>query len=154
MPLKSLNQFHDFRNLLIRGRNLWLRLRRGVTAPTDASISLSAQFAAGKRGHITLGDQTLVAFHTYFYTRDPLTGETRPIRVGSRCFIGGGSVIGPGVTIGDECIVAAGAVVLDDVPDRAIAAGNPARIIRREIEVGPYGRLKGADDNSRRMYTD
>jgi hypothetical protein len=152
MALKTLNQFHSFRNLLIRSRNLWLALRCGVTAPPDASISLSAEFAPGPRGHITLGDETLVAFRTYFFTRDPLTRKTRPIRIGSRCFIGGGSVVGPGVAIGDECIVAAGAVVLDDIPARSIAAGNPARVIRSDIEVGPYGRLSGADENQRLYY--
>jgi maltose O-acetyltransferase len=83
-----------------------------------------------------------VAFKTLIFTLDPLTGEDRPVRIGSRCFIGGGSLILPGVTIGDECIIGAGSVVFDDVPPRSIAGGNPARIIRSDILVGPYGRLR------------
>ena len=43
--------------------------------------------------------------------------------------IGGGAVLMPGVTIGELAMVGAGAVVLGDVPDRAIVVGNPARII-------------------------
>ena len=50
----------------------------------------------------------------------------------------------PGVTIGDESIIAAGAVVTRDVPSRSIVAGNPATIIRENIEVGPYGRFLSA----------
>lgn len=43
--------------------------------------------------------------------------------------IGGGAVILPGITIGEEAMVGAGAVVTRSVPDRAIVVGNPARII-------------------------
>jgi maltose O-acetyltransferase len=83
---------------------------------------------------------------------DVARDQHAPVRIGKRCFIGGGSVILPGVTIGNEVIVGAGAVVFDDVPDRCIVAGNPARIVRRDIAVGRFGRLAGADDNSRRLW--
>ena len=51
----------------------------------------------------------------------------------------------PGVRIGNNCIVGAGAVVTKDVPDFSIVAGNPATIIRSGIEVGRYGRFLAAD---------
>ena len=50
------------------------------------------------------------------------------IRRGAR--VGGGAVLLPGVEIGEEAFVGAGAVVLDDVPARAVVVGNPARRIR------------------------
>jgi acetyltransferase-like isoleucine patch superfamily enzyme len=50
------------------------------------------------------------------------------IRRGAR--IGGGAVLLPGIEIGEEAFVGAGAVVLDDVPPRAVVVGNPARRIR------------------------
>lgn len=50
------------------------------------------------------------------------------IRRGAR--IGGGAVLLPGIEIGEEAFVGAGAVVLRDVPPRAVVAGNPARRIR------------------------
>jgi acetyltransferase-like isoleucine patch superfamily enzyme len=50
------------------------------------------------------------------------------IRRGSR--IGGGAVLLPGIEIGEEAFVGAGAVVLHDVPARAVVVGNPARQIR------------------------
>ncbi len=54
----------------------------------------------------------------------------RPVRIGRRVWIGGGAVILPGITVGDDAIVGAGSVVTHDVPATATVAGNPARIIR------------------------
>jgi galactoside O-acetyltransferase len=53
-----------------------------------------------------------------------------PVRIGHRAWIGFNAIILRGVTIGDEAIVAAGAVVTRDVPPRSVVAGNPARVVR------------------------
>jgi len=53
-----------------------------------------------------------------------------PIRIGSHVWIGMGSIIMKGVSIEDNSIVAAGSVVLSDVPTNCIVAGNPARVVR------------------------
>lgn len=152
MALNSLNQLRRLREVLISARRRWLRARLGVDLDRSASISLSARLRPGRRGSITVGAETLIAFKTLIYSRDFLSGEDRPVKIGRRCFIGGGSVILPGVVIGDESIVGAGSVVFEDVPPRTIVGGNPARVLRRDIEVGPMGRLKGADENSRRLW--
>ncbi len=99
-----------------------------------------------------MGAESLIAFKTLLYTLDDSTGEHRPIVIGKRCFIGGSAMILPGVVIGDESIVGAGAVVMEDVPPRTIVGGNPARVLRSDIVVGKFGRLAGADDNSRRLW--
>ena len=54
----------------------------------------------------------------------------RPIHIGKRVWIGSGSIILPGVTIGDNSIVGAGSVVTKDVPANIIVAGNPAKFIK------------------------
>ena len=54
------------------------------------------------------------------------------IRRGAR--IGGGAVLLPGIEIGEEAFVGAGAVVMQDVPARAVVVGNPARVIREVPE--------------------
>jgi len=150
MP-KSLNQFHGLRNKLIA-----LRIRhlasQGVVIDPSCRISLSSRFLAKNKGDIVIGRETLVAFKSLVYSYDEATGDSRPIKIGYHCFIGAGSVICPGVTVGHSSIVAAGAVVTEDVPPTSIAAGNPARILRSGIDVGPWGRLAGADDNSRRLW--
>lgn len=152
MALKSLNQFRQLREFLMRARARWLRLILGIDVDLTIRPSFSSRFRPGRRGSISIGAKTLIAFKTLIYTRDHVTGEDRPVRIGARCFIGGGSMILPGVTIGDECIIGGGAVVFEDVPARSIVAGNPARVIRRGIEVGPFGRLSGADETSRRLW--
>lgn len=138
----NLNQFYRLRVILLRLRARWLRAVVGVDVDPTVQCSLSSRLRPGLRGGIAIGPRTLVAFKTLIYSRDPRTGEHRPVRIGSHCFIGGGATILPGVTVGDGTVVAAGAVVFDDVPPDSIAAGNPARIIRRGISAGPYGRLK------------
>jgi acetyltransferase-like isoleucine patch superfamily enzyme len=151
LALKSLNQFLGQRNAIVRLRNSWLRFRYGIELHSSVAASLSSRVISGRRGLIVVGPDTLIAFKTLIYSRDRRTGEDKPVRIGSRCFIGGGSMILPGVTIGDECIVGAGAVVFEDVPARSIVGGNPARILRSDIEVGRFGRLKGADETALRQ---
>lgn len=54
----------------------------------------------------------------------------KPVTIGDNVWIGGNSVICPGVKIGNNVVVAAGAVVTKDVPDNVVVGGNPARIIK------------------------
>lgn len=152
MAIRSLNRLRKIRNAIIALRLSWLNRTQGTRIHPTASLSLSSRFVNGRKDGIIVGERTLVAFKTLLCTNDPSFGRNGNIVIGRHCFIGGGSVIAPGVTIGDESIVGAGSVVMDDVPSRCIVGGNPARILRRDIEVGPYGRLKGADANTRAMW--
>ncbi|SIN78290.1 sugar O-acetyltransferase [Algoriphagus halophilus] len=88
---------------------------------------------------VKMGDRVLVAPHVQFYaathpTQAKARGELwefgKPITIGSDVWIGGGSIICPGVTIGDNSIVAAGSVVTKDVPPGVIVGGNPAKFIK------------------------
>jgi maltose O-acetyltransferase len=54
----------------------------------------------------------------------------RPIALGANVWLGGGAIVLPGVTIGDDTVVGAGAVVTRDLPAGVVAVGNPARIVR------------------------
>lgn len=53
----------------------------------------------------------------------------KPVSIGAYTFVGGGSCIMPGVTVGKGCVIGVGSVVTKDVPDHAIVVGAPARII-------------------------
>ncbi|GAB0173093.1 hypothetical protein NHP164001_11090 [Helicobacter trogontum] len=55
----------------------------------------------------------------------------KPIHIGNRVWIGINATICPGVTIGENSIIAAGAVVTKDVPSNVIVGGNPAKIIKK-----------------------
>ena len=61
--------------------------------------------------------------------------------IGSNCFIGVNSIIMPGVHIGNQVIIGSGSVVTKDIPDNCIAAGNPAKVIKTGITLGPLGRI-------------
>lgn len=54
----------------------------------------------------------------------------KPIKIGHNVWIGGGAIICPGVTIGDNTTIAAGSVVVKDIPANVVAGGNPCRVIR------------------------
>jgi maltose O-acetyltransferase len=53
-----------------------------------------------------------------------------PITIGDNAWFGGGVIVCPGVTVGENTVVGAGSVVTKDLPPRVFAAGNPARVIR------------------------
>jgi maltose O-acetyltransferase len=88
---------------------------------------------------ITIGDDVLFGpgVHLYAATHpiDPAVRASgpelaRPIRIGNRVWMGGGAIVCPGVTIGDEAVIGAGSVVSKSIPARVVAAGNPCRVIR------------------------
>lgn len=67
--------------------------------------------------------------------RSWIYSDNAPIIIGKNCWIGENSRICKGVVIGDGAVVAANAVVTKDVPSNSIAAGNPARIVRTDIDI-------------------
>lgn len=88
---------------------------------------------------VTFGDNVFIGPGVSIYTachpvdpaqRDKWVEWAEPVTVGSSVWIGGSAVILPGVTIGSESVVGAGAVVTKSVPARCIVAGNPARVVR------------------------
>ena len=75
--------------------------------------------------------QLLTAHHPFdAATRGTALEAGKPIVIGDHCWLGGGVIVCPGVTIGDRAVVGAGSVVTRDIPADSVAAGNPARIIR------------------------
>lgn len=54
----------------------------------------------------------------------------KPVQIGNNVWVGGNTVINPGVSIGDNVVIGSGSVIVKDIPDNVIAAGNPAKVIR------------------------
>lgn len=89
---------------------------------------------------VTIGDDVMIAPNVGIYSAthstDPVerndsgTEFGKEIKIGNRVWIGANSVICPGVTIGDEAVIAAGSVVVKDVAPRTVVGGNPARKIK------------------------
>jgi acetyltransferase-like isoleucine patch superfamily enzyme len=117
-----------------------------------SGIGHGCNFAIGKR--IAIGRRCRIAagvwmFDSPGHPSDPearraglpaTAADVRPINIGDNVWIGGRSIIHPGVTIGDNSVVSAGSVVMSDVPANAVVAGNPARAItatrRHAVERG------------------
>ena len=78
----------------------------------------------------------------------PAESEVRPVKIFDNVWLGAGSYVGPGVTVGEGSIVAAHAVVLSDVAPYTIVAGNPARKIGSLRVPGPVPAAQGGLDAS------
>lgn len=89
---------------------------------------------------VEIGEYSIIGANTLIYDSDGHTYSPergwntarlqtgRPIRIGNKCFIGTQCIILGGVTIGDNCVIAAGSVVTQDVPSGHRAYGNPAQV--------------------------
>lgn len=116
-----------------------------------AEFSLSAKFDRTFPAGVHIGAHSYVAFEARILCHDRTRGLYLHTRVGENCFIGGRSIIMPGVEIGDNCVVGAGSIVTRSVPAHSIVAGNPARVLQADIDVGEYGRFLDADANESRL---
>lgn len=142
---RGLNRLAGLRNILVDLRRGWLRRVWGMDIHPTAQFSLSAKFDRTFPIGVHVGARSYVAFDTRVLTHDRTRGLYLHTRIGRDCFIGGGCLILPGVEIGDGCVVGAGSVVTKSLPPGTLAAGNPARVMRYNISVGPYGRFSDAD---------
>jgi len=139
---KNVQQFLIIiRHSVLYLRNLYLRKICGMTIGKDVRISLKANLDKRNPKGVIIGDGSYLAFGATILCHDMSRNIRKPVIIGKNCFIGANSMILPGVTIGDEVVVAAGAIVTKDIPHNTIVAGNPARIIRKDIKTIKWGRL-------------
>ncbi len=92
---------------------------------------------------VTIGDNCFMAPNVAIYTAGhPIHPDTRnsayeygkAVTVGDNVWIGGNTVILPGVNVGSNVVIGAGSVVTKDIPDWCVATGNPCRVIRKITE--------------------
>ncbi len=112
----------------------------------DVFINSGCHFQS--QGGIWIGDGTLIGHDVVLATLNHAMAPARraeclpePIHIGKNVWIGSKAVVLPGVTIGDAAVIAAGAVVAQDVSPCTVAAGVPARPIREISEDGTTSRI-------------
>ena len=115
---------HDlYRNLSI-GRDCWLNI--------ECVLEVHAPLTIEDR--VQLGQQVMILTHTHEVgasQRRSSSLRALPVRIGPGAWLGARCVILPGVTVGEGAVVAAGAVVVRDVPPNVMVAGVPAEIVKR-----------------------
>jgi acetyltransferase-like isoleucine patch superfamily enzyme len=112
------------------------------------SVNMNCTFVDCNK--ITIGNRVLIASNVQIYTAahpvelsERLTTEwtaesgkyfwqtyALPVTIEDDCWIGGGVIIVPGVTVGRGSVIGAGSVVTKDIPENSLAVGNPCRVIR------------------------
>ncbi|MEW6064005.1 acetyltransferase [Desulforamulus profundi] len=113
----------------------------GVLTLGNGYINSDCVIACANR--ITIGDGAAIARGVLIYDSDHhriideqgnQMNPTAPVLIGNHVWIGAGAIILKGVTIGDGAIIAAGAVVTRDVPPGCVAAGNPAKVMKENVD--------------------
>lgn len=132
--------FYKLRDFLLLGRIFWLRTR-GCNIDYGARISYKARIDFTNSKGVVIEKGVHITFDSILLTHDFTRRLWMDTVIKENSFIGAGSIIMPGVTVGPQAIVAAGSVVTKDVPPNSIVAGNPAVVIKKDIVVGPLGRI-------------
>ncbi len=127
------------------GPEVWFRGKyrpNVLTCFQGARISIGGQsFINGAvvsaRSAVEIGKGAMLSWETTVIDSNlhPLSNdepmETRPVCIGDHVLIGAGAMVLPGVSIGSHSVIGARSLVTADVPDHAVAAGSPARVLRR-----------------------
>lgn len=123
----------------------------GQECITNPVVSIGDRCLIGKGsgivGHfsITIGNDVWTGHHVYITDQNhgyedvsvPISRQSQPERaviIGDGSWLGHGSIILPGVTIGEHVVIGANSVVTKDIPPFSVAVGSPARVIRKFVE--------------------
>ena len=101
----------------------------------DVRVYNLAKVTLGER--VTISQEAYLCAGTHDYTQLSLPLVTKPIVVGADAWICARAFVGPGVTVGTGAVVAACAVVMKDVPEWTIVAGNPAGYVKPRPKPAP-----------------
>lgn len=94
----------------------------------NTNIDFGHGFLVSIGNDVTLTGVTVLAHDAS--TQIPLgVSKVGRVKIGNRVFVGSGTIILPGVSIGDDCVIGAGSVVSKDIPANSVAVGNPISVI-------------------------
>lgn len=134
-------------NNIMTGRNGKIRDHSILFGSKDKPLTIGDDFFVGAFCYIngiaglTIGDRVTIAHGAKIFSDSgpntspwlqahyPITAGG--ITIGDDVWIGAGAMILPGVKIGNKCVIGAGSLVKDDVPDNTVVAGSPAKIIKK-----------------------
>jgi acetyltransferase-like isoleucine patch superfamily enzyme len=108
---------------------------------------------------VEIGDDVFTGHHVYItdanHGYEDVTlppgaqfAAPRPVSVGDGAWLGHGTIVLPGSTIGRHVVVGAGSIVAGDLPDHCVAVGNPARVVKRYTEAEGWVTVASSGDSS------
>ena len=110
----------------------------GKNIHIDKNVFINSGCHFQDQGGIYIGEGTFIGHNVILATLNhDLNPNTRadmypkPIHIGKKVWIGSGAIVLPGVTIGDNSVIAAGSIVTKDVPENCVYGGNPAKFIKK-----------------------
>lgn len=117
-----------------------LELGRNVSINRGSVIHAGAGCRIGDNSAV--GPGVIIYSQNHVFRRDDIPYidqgyDLLPVIIGKNTWVAARAVILPGVTIGDNCVIAAGAVVTRDVPSGVLVGGVPARVIRELFPINP-----------------
>ncbi len=151
-PAKSF-AFRLFVATILRKIRVFRLRLKGYNIPYSTIIEGNVLFDKLNPKGLYIGENTLIAGGVVILTHDHCkrVGNNQPYLtntfIGKNCFIAINAIILPGVKIGDEVIVGAGAVVTKDIPSNCVVAGNPAKVIRNDIKMNNFAALENWTEN-------
>jgi acetyltransferase-like isoleucine patch superfamily enzyme len=137
--MKTIREF--VRLIVISIRHFIYTKLYGMDISSTARISVGARLDKTFAKGIHIGEDSYVASGAIIFSHDFSRNIHTHTYVGKKCFIGANAIIMPGVLIGDQVIVGAGAIVTKNAPSNSIVAGNPAKIIKTDIHTKRFGQL-------------
>ena len=156
---KSLNDSHageqELRERVLRelfgraGNAVWIEppfyCDYGINITLGSKVFFNFNCVILDPAPVIIGSNVLFGPAVQVYTANhPISASERrsgrefalPVEIGSDVWVGGGSIICPGVRIGAQSVIGAGSVVIRDLPENVFAAGNPCRVIRQLDNLG------------------
>lgn len=135
--------------LMLRHCGKNVNIEKGANFSADISLGDNSGIGINSElsGSITIGNDVMMGPYCMMYTSNHGMERTdipmwrqkseapRPIVIGNDVWIGSRVIILPGVHVGDGSVIGAGSVVTKDVEPYSVVAGNPARLIRKRVEL-------------------
>ena len=112
---------------IVIGDNVWIGEDVGILSL--APVKIGSNVCISQRAYLCTG--------SHDFRNNDFKLKTEPITIGDRTWVAASAFIGPGITIGSDSVISAGAVVFSDVPTNSFVRGNPA-------EANPRNAMEGA----------
>lgn len=127
------------------GRGSWMGW--GCTVRGDGSLVIGKYCAIGENVRVITSNHDMDRLTMNYLVQDELVGERfhsakSGVVIGNDVWIGDSAILLPGITIGDGAVIGAGAVVSKSVDPYTVAAGNPARTIRKRFDQDMEARIR------------